>query len=90
MAPYAQETAYFLNPKLPRVAFIAKGLRFPTGHWIRLAGETVLPWYVEQLVGDLFPALSGTALPIAMLLTEFDVDEFERGLQQPVGGQPSA
>lgn len=84
MQARAQETAYFLNPKLPRVAFIAKEVRFPVGHWIRLVGDTAQPWYVEQLVEDLLPGLSGRSLPIAVLLTDFDVDEFERGYGAPM------
>ena len=76
----AKETAYYLNGKLARLALIAKGVRFPAGRWIRIAGGSVLPWYVEELVADLFPSLAFTGIPIAFLLTDFDVGEFEQAL----------
>jgi hypothetical protein len=78
----AIETAYYLNGKLGRLALIAKGVRFPAGRWIRIAGAATLPWYVEELVADLFPSLAITGTPIAFLLTDFDVQEFEQSLQQ--------
>ena len=78
---YAKETAYYLNGKLPQLALIAKGIRFPAGHWIRVAGEAVLPWYVQQLVADMFPSVSSTLIPLVTLLTDFDVEEFERYLK---------
>jgi len=37
----------------------------------------------EQLVGDLFPALKGQGFIFAVLLTEFDVKEFEAGRYGP-------
>lgn len=80
----AGETAYYLNGRLPRLALIAKDVRFPAGRWIRIAGESVLPWHVQQLVGDLFPSLSSTLIPVVTLLTDFDVEEFER----TQGGEP--
>ncbi len=79
---YANETAYYLNGKLARLAFIAKGVRFPAGRWIRIAGGTVLPWYVEALAEDLFPSLGLAGTPIATLLTDFDVQEFEEALKR--------
>ena len=79
MEELARETAYYLNGKLPRLALIAKDVRFPAGRWIRVAGETVRPWLVQQLVSDLFPSLSSTPIPVVTLLTDFDVEEFERG-----------
>ena len=77
----ATETAYYLNGRLPRIAMIANGVRFPAGRWIRVAGESVLPWYVQQLVADLFPSLGTEAIAVVTLLTDFDVEEFERGLE---------
>ena len=86
MQRFSQETAYYLNGKLPCLALVAKGVPFPPGQWIRIASERVLPWHVEELVTDLFPALAGTTVPVVGLLTEFDVQEFERHLKaQPTG-----
>jgi hypothetical protein len=78
---YAKEMAYYLNGKLPCLALVAKGVSFPPGQWIRIASERVLPWHVQELVTDLFPALRGTTVPLVGLLTEFDVQEFERRLK---------
>lgn len=86
---YAPETAYYLNGRLPRIALIAKGVRFPEGRWIRVAGELVPPWHVQQLVSDLFPSLAEAAIPLVTLLTDFDVQEFERQLgSEPHGAAP--
>ena len=81
----ATETAYYLNGRLPRIALIGNGVRFPKGRWIRVASESVLPWYVQQLVADLFPSLSAAPIPVVTLLTDFDVDEFEQGLDEKTG-----
>jgi hypothetical protein len=77
---YADETAYYLNGRLRQIALVAKGVRFPAGRWIRMAGEVVPPWHVQELVSDLFPSLASTPVPLAILLTDFDVEEFERQL----------
>jgi hypothetical protein len=71
-------TAYYLNGKLPRLALIGKGVRFPGGFWIRVADGTLVPWEVERLVFDLFVALRPGPLRFAFLLTDFDVEEFEK------------
>jgi hypothetical protein len=73
----ADETAYYLNGKLPRLVLIAKGVRFPPGTWIRVADSKRAPWEVEPLVIDLFAVLKDRLLPFTALLTDFDVDEFE-------------
>jgi hypothetical protein len=78
---YASETAYYLNGKLGRVALINRGVRFPAGRWLRIAGGAVLAWHVEEIVADLFPSLGTRDIPITQLLTDFDVQEFEQALQ---------
>ncbi len=72
------ETAYYINGKLPRIALIGKGVRFPNGQWVRLTGDLVPPSLVQELAADLFPALRYALVPVVTLLTDFDVDEFER------------
>ena len=81
----AIETAYYLNGRLPRIALIGNGVRLPAGRWIRVASESVLPWDVQQLVADLFPSLGAAPVPVVTLLTDFDVEEFERGLAGEAG-----
>ena len=45
----AGETAYYINGKLPRIALIAKGVRFPKGQWVRLTGDQVsVSWSVPE------------------------------------------
>ena len=73
----APETAYYLYRGTPMLALIGKGVRFPPGQWLLVADGTVEPWIAEELVHDLFPALRGMA-SFALLLTDFDVFEFER------------
>jgi hypothetical protein len=85
MLERATETAYFFNSRLPLLALVGKGVRFPSGQWIRIAPATVQPWRVEELVPDLFPALQGRPLAMQVLLTDFDVDEFEREQEQRTG-----
>jgi hypothetical protein len=75
---FAPETAYYLFRSTPTLALIGKGVRFPPGQWLLVADGTVEPWVAEELLHDLFPALRGMT-SFALLLTEFDIVEFERG-----------
>jgi hypothetical protein len=78
MPEIAAETAYFLNTTIPVLALVGKGVRFPPGQWIRIASGTVVPWQAEALVQDLFPSLRARGASFHVLLTDFDVMEFER------------
>src|SRR6266480_56717 len=80
MPEIAAETAYFLNTTIPVLALVGKGVRFPPGQWIRVASGTVVPWQAEALVQDLFPSLRARGASFHVLLTDFDVMEFERDL----------
>jgi hypothetical protein len=80
MPSAAPETAYFLNRQLPHLALIGKGVRFPQGQWVRVAAGDVLPWQVDTLVAGMWPDLGRAAY--SMLLTEFDVDEFELAMRR--------
>jgi len=80
MPEIAAETAYFLNTTIPVLALVGKGVRFPPGQWIRIASGTVVPWQAEALVQDLFPSLRARGASFRVLLTDFDVMEFEREL----------
>ena len=77
MPGFAERTAYYFTKDPPRIALIGKGIRFPAGHWLRIADELLAPWVVQELVPSLFPALLGKTVPVVALLTEFDVQEFE-------------
>lgn len=74
----AARTAYYLNRRLPRLALVAKGVRFPGGQWIWVGDEYLAPWQAEELVRELFPALKHIDVPFVALLTDFDVEEFEK------------
>ncbi len=86
MRDVSAETAYYLNSKLPALALIGKGVRFPAGQWMRIADGELRPWHAEELVGELFPALNRKAVEFAVLLTDFDVLEFERAAARPLSG----
>jgi hypothetical protein len=73
----AGQTAYYLNGKLGRLALIGKGVRFPAGTWLRVADGTLAPWQVEPLVVELFAGLRQRPLRLTVLLTDFDVEEFD-------------
>ncbi len=78
MFRFSGETAYYLNAALPQLALIAKGVRLPAGKWIRIAGERIPAALADELVRDLFPRLRRRLVPFVVLLTNFDVEEFER------------
>ena len=78
MPDVAPETAYYLNLKARVVALISQGVRLPAGRWIRVADAAALPWLVEEMLADLFPALKGQLITSATLTSEFDVKELER------------
>lgn len=88
MTERARETAYYLNGKLPILAHVAQGVRFPRGRWIRVASEMVSPSLVQELVIDLFPALRERPLRMVDLLTDFDVQEFEREIGDAAADTP--
>jgi hypothetical protein len=77
----AKETAYYLDGKLPYLALIAKGVRFPAGPWIWVASESSTPSLVDALVRDLFPLVKDARIPFTTLLTDFDADRFEQEMR---------
>jgi hypothetical protein len=87
MPEISSETAYYLSSTLSSLALIGHGVRFPAGQWIRIAGPTVEAWHAEELVADLFPGLRGRHLRFHVLLTEFDVQEFERNERRNVAAR---
>ena len=84
MPKVAEETGYYLNGKIPALALIVKGVRLPAGVWMLVAAPNALPWQVEDMLRNVFPALKGKFITTASLLSEFDVKEFERSLSEPL------
>jgi hypothetical protein len=82
MSRAAKETAYYLNGKVPVVALITRGVRFPSGTWIRVADPRVLPRHVEEMVADMFPALKGKVIAFATLMSESDVKAYEEAVPE--------
>jgi len=78
---FAEDTAYFVNGKLPRLALIAKDVRFPPGNWLRVADGLLPRWQAEVLVREFFPALEKKPIPFIALLNELDVQQFEEDLK---------
>ncbi len=79
MADVADQTAYYLNSKIPALALIAKGVRFPAGKWMRVAEATVPVWKVEEMLASVFPALKGRVIRFEST-SEDEVKEFEQSV----------
>jgi hypothetical protein len=75
-----ERTGYYFNNDLRYVALIAKGVRLPSGRWVRIADDEYPPWKVQQLIARVFN-IAGE-VPFAALLTDFDVREFEREVRR--------
>lgn len=83
VAKVAEEAAYYFNGKIPALALIGRGVRFPGGKWIRVGDATAEGQQVQDMVRDVFPSLKGKAIISASLRSESDVQEFEARLHQP-------
>ena len=80
--------AYYLNRVTRHFALIARGVRLPSTHGVRIpvADGEFAPWDVTELLKLAYPDLGAEELSFAALLTDFDSEEFEREL----GELPSA
>jgi hypothetical protein len=76
----ASKTAYFLNRVLGYLALIGRNVRLPEsgGVWILVADAVHAPWEVADLLAASYPGIEAQRLPFVALLTDFDVEEFER------------
>ncbi len=83
----AARTCYFLNLGARSLALIGRGVRLPEtrGVWIPIAGPSRAPWEMTDLLDAIYPLLDAPSLSFAVLLTDFEVEEFERKLQHPPG-----
>ena len=79
----ASKTAYFLNRALGYLALIGRNVRLPelSGVWVLVADAERAPWEVTDLLVASYPGVDASRLPFVALLTDFDVDEFERELR---------
>jgi hypothetical protein len=80
----ALKTAYFLNRALGYLALIGERVRLPEsgGVWILVADAMRSPSEVAELLGASYPSIDAHALPVVSLLTDFDVEEFEREMRE--------
>ena len=85
----ASKTAYFLNRALGYLALIGRNVRLPelSGVWVLVADAERAPWEVTDLLVASYPGVDANRLPFVALLTDFDVDEFERDL--PASAPPA-
>src|SRR3981189_1879845 len=92
MATRASKTAYFINRSLNQIALIGEGVRFPSLHgtWVMVSEAVRPPWEVTELLRAMYPQWLKQEPQFATLLTEFDVEEFERDLQEREGRFPQS
>jgi len=83
MEKRASKTAYFLNRALGYLALIGRNVRLPEsgGVWVLVADAVRAPWEVAELLVATYPGVDAHQLPFVALLTDFDVEEFEREMQ---------
>ena len=79
---WVEQTAYYLNRELPRLALVAKGVPLPPGRWVLVADGEQPPWKVQQQVATLIAVPNGGLVPFIALLTDFDVLELEKELRE--------
>jgi hypothetical protein len=74
------KSGYYLNHVAMRLALVGRRVRLPAavGSWMRVAGSEQPPWAVTAMLTAMFPALCATRLRFVALLSDADVDEFER------------
>src|SRR2546429_2469220 len=83
MEKRASKTAYFLNRALGYLALIGRNVRLPDGAgvWVLVADAERAPWEVAELLIATYPGVDSNRLPFIALLTDFDVEEFEKELR---------
>jgi hypothetical protein len=80
----ASRTCYFLNRRARYLALIGRDVRLPAsiGVWIPIANPERAPWEMTQLLDATYPHLDARGLSFVALLTDFEVAEFEKELQE--------
>jgi hypothetical protein len=76
-------TTYFLNRTLRRIALIGKKVRFPetAGVWMPLAAGDQESDHVVEMLAANYPEIGSEQMATVTLLTDFDVEQFERCLK---------
>jgi hypothetical protein len=75
----ADRTGYYFNRELPRLALVRRGVRVPPGRWVYVADGEQPPWRVQEMAAGIVSA-EGGSVPFVALLTDSDVEEFEKEL----------
>ena len=82
----ASKTAYYLNRALPRLALVGRGVRLPNtiGVWILVSGGDKKRCEVTRTLSLVHPTIDVERVPYALLLTDFDVEQFEEHLSPAI------
>jgi len=61
---------------------VARRVRLPAsvGVWVPIAGGIEPPWRVSEMLAAMFPDLEAKSLSFVALLSDDDVDQFEKEL----------
>ena len=83
----ASKTAYYLNRALPRLALVGRGVRLPNtiGVWIPVSGGEMKRCDVARMLSLVHPGIDAERVPYMLLLTDFDVEQFEAHLSVASG-----
>jgi hypothetical protein len=78
----APKTCYFLNRTAGYLALIGRRVRIPgsVGFWIPIADGDREPSHVVKMLAANYPDLQVEGMPLIALLSDFDVDAFEKEL----------
>jgi hypothetical protein len=80
----ASRTCYYLNRRARYLALIGRGVRLPAsiGIWIPVANPDRAPRETTELLDAMYPQVDALRLSFVTLLSDFEVDEFEKELKQ--------
>jgi len=84
MSTRSPRTAYYLNRATRGLALVARSVRLPAsvGTWVPIASGMEPPWKVSEMLAATFPGLDAKSLSFIALLSDDEVDEFEKELDK--------
>lgn len=84
MSRRASRTCYFLNRRAGYLALIGSDVQLPAsiGVWVPIANPDLSPRQLIELLDSIYPTLDAGGLSFVSLLTDFEVEEFERDLER--------